>query len=241
MNELKVFKSSEFGNVRTVDIDGKTYFVGKDVASALGYSNPRDAISRHCKGVVKRDSFKEGGQEIALLPEGDVYRLIIKSQLPSAERFERWVFDEVLPTIRETGQYVKQRLPMTIPEQIQLLAKGNVDLETKIDDVKKDLEDFKNDMPILGIEESRISSAVKRKGVQCLGGKESNAYKDRSLRGKLYSDLHMQLRREFGISTYKALKRNQTETAISIIQCYVPPLILSDAIDAANAQQKLVV
>ena len=235
MNELQIFENSEFGSVRTVYIDGKIYFVGKDVANALGYSNPRDAILRHCKGVVKRDSFKEGGQEISLLPEGDVYRLIIKSQLPAAERFERWVFEEVLPTIRQTGQYGKQRLPMTIPEQIQLLAKGSVDLETKIDDVKKDLEDFKNDMPILGIEESRISCAVKKKGVECLGGKESNAYKDRSLRGKLYSDLHMQLRREFGVGTYKAIKRNQTDTAVAIIQCYVPPLVLSEAIETINA------
>ncbi len=100
MNELKVFESEEFGQVRMVEIDGKPYFVAKDVAKALGYSNPRDAISRHCKGVVKRDSFKEGGQEIALIPEGDIYRLIIKSKLPTAEKFERWVFDEVLPSIR---------------------------------------------------------------------------------------------------------------------------------------------
>ena len=105
MNELKIFNNDEFGQVRTVDIDGKPYFVGKDVANALGYSNPRDAISRHCKGVVKRDSFKEGGQPIALIPEGDMYRLITHSKMKSAERFENWVFDEVLPDIRKTGSY----------------------------------------------------------------------------------------------------------------------------------------
>ncbi len=236
MNELQIFENSEFGSVRTVYIDGKIYFVANDVAKALGYSVPKDAVTRHCKGALKRRYLTDGGeQEVKIVPEGDVYRLIIKSQLPSAERFERWVFEEVLPTIRQTGQYGKQRLPMTIPEQIQLLAKGSVDLETKIDDVKKDLEDFKNDMPILGIEESRISCAVKKKGVECLGGKESNAYKDRSLRGKLYSDLHMQLRREFGVGTYKAIKRNQTDTAVAIIQCYVPPLVLSEAIETINA------
>ena len=105
MNELKIFNNDEFGQVRTVDIDGKPYFVGKDVANALGYSNPRDAISRHCKGVVKRHSFKEGGQPIALIPEGDMYRLITHSKMKSAERFENWVFDEVLPDIRKTGSY----------------------------------------------------------------------------------------------------------------------------------------
>jgi len=105
MQELKIFNSKEFGKVRTVEIDGKIYFVGKDVANALGYSNPRDAILRHCKGVVKHDSFKDGGQLIALIPEGDMYRLITHSKLESAERFESWVFDEVLPCIRKNGSY----------------------------------------------------------------------------------------------------------------------------------------
>lgn len=105
MNHLQIFNNAEFGQIRTVEIEGKIYFVGKDVANALGYSNPRDAIARHCKGVVKHDSFKEGGQEVALIPEGDMYRLIAHSKLESAERFESWVFDEVLPSLRKTGSY----------------------------------------------------------------------------------------------------------------------------------------
>ena len=105
MNHLQIFNNAEFGQIRTVEIEGKIYFVGKDVANALGYGNPRDAIARHCKGVVKHDSFKEGGQEIALIPEGDMYRLITHSKLESAERFESWVFDEVLPSLRKTGSY----------------------------------------------------------------------------------------------------------------------------------------
>ena len=105
MNHLQIFNNAEFGQIRTVEIEGKIYFVGKDVANALGYSNPRDAIARHCKGVVKHDSFKEGGQEVALIPEGDMYRLITHSKLESAERFESWVVDEVLPSLRKTGSY----------------------------------------------------------------------------------------------------------------------------------------
>lgn len=101
MNELMIFKNEEFGQIRTVEIDGKPYFVGKDIANSLGYSNPRDAISRHCKGVVKHDSFKEGGQNISLIPEGDMYRLITHSKLESAERFESWVFDEVYDLDKE--------------------------------------------------------------------------------------------------------------------------------------------
>lgn len=110
MNALKIFSNDEFGEIRTVEIEGKIYFVGKDVANALGYSNPRDAIARHCKGVVKHDSFKEGGQEVALIPEGDMYRLITHSKLESAERFESWVFDEVLPSIRKHGIYATDKV-----------------------------------------------------------------------------------------------------------------------------------
>ena len=110
MNELQVFNNNEFGQLRTINIDGKDYFVGKDIALALGYSNPRDAISRHCKGVVKHDSFKESGQLIALITEGDMYRLITHSKLPTAEKFEEWVFDEVLPSIRKHGMYATDEL-----------------------------------------------------------------------------------------------------------------------------------
>ena len=108
--ELQVFKNDEFGQIRTVSLNGKDYFVGKDIASALGYSNPRDAILRHCKGVVKHDSLKESGHSIALITEGDMYRLISHSQLPAAEKFESWVFDEILPSIRKHGMYAVDEL-----------------------------------------------------------------------------------------------------------------------------------
>lgn len=118
MNDLQIFSNNEFGEIRTVEIDGNPYFVANDVANALGYSNPRKAIIDHCKGVTKRDTPTSSGvQSMSYINEGDLYRLIMKSKLPSAEKFESWVMDEVLPTIRKTGSYK----PMTIAEQIQLL------------------------------------------------------------------------------------------------------------------------
>lgn len=106
MNELQIFNNEEFGRIRTVEIDGKPYFVANDVARALGYATPKDAVSRHCKGALKRRYLTEGGkQEMKIIPEGDMYRLITHSKLESAERFESWVFDEVLPTLRKTGSY----------------------------------------------------------------------------------------------------------------------------------------
>lgn len=109
MNQMEIFKNPEFGSIRVIEENGKYLFCGMDVAAALGYSNPRDALRRHCKGVVKRDTLTEGGpQQLSFIPEGDVYRLIVHSKLPTAERFERWVFDEVLPSIRKHGAYVTQ-------------------------------------------------------------------------------------------------------------------------------------
>lgn len=106
MNNLQIFENSEFGTVRTVENNGKTYFVANDIAKALGYIETAKAIRTHCKGVSEMDTPSNGGiQRMKIIPEGDVYRLVIKSQLPSAERFESWVFDEVLPSIRKHGMY----------------------------------------------------------------------------------------------------------------------------------------
>lgn len=114
MTELQIFENPAFGEVRTIEEDGKVLFCGKDIAAALGYSNTRDALSRHCKGVVKRDTLTPGGmQAVAFIPEGDIYRLAAKSELPGAEKFESWIFDEVLPAIRKHGEYKHPRKAMT--------------------------------------------------------------------------------------------------------------------------------
>ena len=117
MNDLTIFQSEQFGTVRTLDEDGKILFCGTDVAKALGYASPKDAISRHCKGATfQRPLGTDGGEQIAkFISEGDLYRLITHSRLPAAEAFEKWVFDEVLPTIRKTGQYKAESEPETPP------------------------------------------------------------------------------------------------------------------------------
>jgi prophage antirepressor-like protein len=112
---IQIFKNSQFGEIRVTEIDGKTYFVGSDVAKALGYTNTSKALSDHCKGVTKRYIPTNGGmQEMNIIPEGDIYRLAAKSELPGAEAFESWIFDEVLPTIRKTGGYIAAKADETI-------------------------------------------------------------------------------------------------------------------------------
>lgn len=130
MNELKIFNSEEFGQVRTIEVDGKPYFVANDVARALGYSDCPKAIRTHCKGVSEIATPTAGGvQNVKYIPEGDIYRLIIKSQLPSAEKFEKWIFDEVIPSIRKHGGYIAGQESMSDEE---LLAKALVVAQSKI-------------------------------------------------------------------------------------------------------------
>ena len=128
MNDLQIFQSADFGSIRTIEQDGKVLFCGRDVAAALGYTNTKDALSKHCKGVAFRYPLETAGgtQEARFITEGDVYRLITHSRLPAAEQFERWVFDDVLPTIRRTGGYT---MPKQHAQQIAALQSLQADLK----------------------------------------------------------------------------------------------------------------
>lgn len=130
MNNLQIFSNEEFGSVRTITKDSKTYFVGNDVARALGYSETAKAIRTHCKGVSEMDIPTNGGvQTMKMITEGDIYRLVIKSQLPQAEKFESWVFDNVLPSIRKNGGYIAGQETMSDEE---LMAKALLVANNKI-------------------------------------------------------------------------------------------------------------
>lgn len=237
MNELKIFENAEFGQVRTVTIDSEPWFVGKDVAEALGYSDTNKAVAMHVeeedKKLNDKSSSSFGQRGATLINESGLYALIFGSKLETAKRFKHWVTSEVLPAIRKTGSYQK---PKSALEQLQLAQQAILEVDEKITAVDEDLQNFKQDMPILGIEESRITAAVRKKGVNCLGGKESEAYQDKSLRGKVYADIYGQLKREFGVATYKAIKRSQCESAVSVIQEYELPIVLKEQITDCNAQ-----
>ncbi|MFR2143399.1 MAG: ORF6C domain-containing protein [Faecalimonas sp.] len=242
MNELQIFNSEEFGDIRTVTINNEPWFVGKDVAEALGYSKPLNALSAH---VEKDDSLKRGltdslgrEQEAIFINESGLYALIFGSKLESAKRFKHWVTSEVLPAIRKTGSYQN---PMTTDQKIQLLAQGNVELTEKVNAIDKDLQEFKQDMPLLALECQRITRAKNQKVVPLMGGKDAPAYKNKSLMHKVYSDVDAQLRREFGVNTYKAIKRSQCDLAVEIIKKYELPRCLREEIEDENSQMRFVV
>lgn len=114
---LTVFESAQFGSIRTLVEDGKVLFCGNDVARALGFTRPKDAVRDHCRGAVKRRLPTEGGvQEMNFIPESDLYRLAFQSKLPGAVRFTDWVTEEVLPSIRRTGGYLPAEAPAVLPE-----------------------------------------------------------------------------------------------------------------------------
>ena len=198
MNDLKIFTNPDFGEVRTLEENGEVLFCASDVAKALGYARPNDAVSQHCRATVKRRSPISGKmQDINFIPEGDVYRLIARSKLPGAEQFERWVFDEVLPSIRKNGGYIAGQEAMTAEELMAkalLVAKKTIEekeaelsrkqVENAIMAPKADYFDELVDRNLLtGIRETAKELGVKQKGfVDFLLDKK---YLHRSKSGKL--------------------------------------------------------
>ncbi len=153
VQNLKVFKNEEFGPVRATTINNEPWFVGKDIATVLGYANASKAVSAHCKHIRKEMiAHSQNGKMVktqtSLINEGDLYRLIISSKLPNADKFENWVFDEVLPSIRKTGGYIPHDENMsddeimarallvaqkTIEEKSKLLNQAQVTIQTQSD------------------------------------------------------------------------------------------------------------
>ena len=240
MNELQIFNSEEFGDIRTVTIENEPMFCLSDVCKALGLTQPSKVKDRlNEKGVNTIPTLTAGGeQKLLYINESNLYKTIFQSRKESAERFTDWVTSEVLPAIRKTGSYQK---PMTIEEQLQIVAKGTLEVKEEIHRVDNDLQNFKADMPLLALECQRITRAKNQKVVPLMGGKSAPAYKNKSLMHKVYSDVDAQLRREFGVNTYKAIKRNQCDLAVKIIEDYVLPMYLKEEIDAENAQMCLAV
>lgn len=127
MEGIKIFERQEFGQVRVVDVNGEPWFVASDIAKALGYERPNDAVNTHCKKVNKFSygDMPQGAQPYNIIPESDVYRLVMRSNLPDAERFQDWVVEEVLPSIRRAGGYGQwnlPRVPKSFPDALRMIA-----------------------------------------------------------------------------------------------------------------------
>lgn len=237
MNDLQIFNNEEFGEVRTAVINDEPMFCLADICKALELTQPSKVKERlNEKGVRSIPTLTKGGeQKLLYINESNLYKTIFQSRKESAERFTEWVTSEVLPQIRKTGSY---GMPKTTGGQIQLLAQGYTELEQKVNDIKDDVSELKENVPLYSCDIDEIQQHVKRRVVNILGGKQSEAYRDNSIRHKTFSDIWTQLKREYGcVSTYKSIKRKYIDDVHEFIDCYVVPKYLDELIHDANAQQ----
>ena len=254
MNDLQIFNSKEFGDVRAVIVNDLPWFVGKDVCEAFGDTNYRRSllnIDDSDRGVSQIDT-PGGKQNMVIINESGLYSLLFQMQPQKAKgvsqndalvnqrieklhRFKHWVTSEVLPSIRKTGSYNK---PMSTAEKIKLLAQGNEELNERVEKVEDKLDSLENDMPLYGCEIEELKNHISRRAISILDGKNSEAYKDASIRGTVYKDIYRQLKREYGYaSSYKSLKRKYLADAHEFVDCYSAPTYLQEQITNANAQQ----
>lgn len=246
MNEIRIFDNPEFGEVRTVMIDDEPWFVAKDLAKALGYKNTNQAIKDNTEDEDRGASpvaTPSGNQNMVTLNESGLYSLIFGSKLESAKKFKRWVTSEVLPALRKTGTYTMPNNPLDILE-LHYQAIKQVDrkveaIDSRVDALKEELEQVKADMPLFGVEETRIVQAVHRRSIELMGGSGSNASKSKWMKKRVSQYIYEELHRAYGVKTYKALKHSQSDSAVKLINEYVLPDKVAGQIQGCNLQMKL--
>ena len=238
MNDLQIFNNEEFGEIRTAVINDEPMFCLIDICKALEIKNATDVAKRLDEDELTRLNLGSRAGETNFITESGLYAVILRSDKPNAKKFRKWVTSEVLPSIRKTGSY---GMPKTTGGQIQLLAQGYTELEQKVNDIKDDVSELKENVPLYSCDIDEIQQHVKRRVVNILGGKQSEAYRDNSIRHKTFSDIWTQLKREYGcVSTYKSIKRKYIDDVHEFIDCYVVPKYLDELIHDANAQQSFV-
>lgn len=238
--ELQIFSNSEFGEIRTITKDNEPMFCLADVCKALEITHVTDVKNRLKQdGVGTAEVIDSLGrkQKATFINESNLYKTIFQSRKEGAERFTDWVTSEVLPSIRKTGSY---NVPKSTSGQIQLLAQGYTELEQTVNSIKEDMTELKDNIPLYGCEIDEVKQHVNKKGVIVLGGKDSEAYKDGSIRSSVYSDIYKQLKREFGcVTTYKSIRRKYIDNVHKFIDDYALPMVLAEKVNAANAQMSM--
>lgn len=216
MNELKVFQNEEFGEVRSLVINDEPWFVGKDVATVLGYTNPRDALSKHVddedKGVAKCDTLG-GKQNLSVVNESGLYSLIFGSKLPSAKKFKHWVTSEVLPTLRKTGKYEIPKDPMSA---LKLMFEAQTQTNEKVEKHDQRITELENNALLTPGQYNYLSKAVQRKVAQI---KKDLGWKLQTKQNsQLYRSINRDLDRYIGIKTRSQLRIKDFDKALQFIE-----------------------
>lgn len=232
MNNVTVFNNLEFGTVRTTIIKNEPWFMLNDICGILEIRNPRQAKNRLAnKGVITTDTITNGGvQQATFINESNLYKLIFQSRKLQAEKFSDWVTGEVLPTLRKTGTYT---MPAMSKELQAILMVDN-----KTEELREDFNDFRDNAPLFNIECDRLTKAVRKRVINLIGMK-TPAYRDKSIRTKVFADLHRQIKREFDVDSYKAIKRKDIDIALEIIENYRLPMALEDIVRTMNSMEEV--
>lgn len=234
MDNLQIFSNSEFGEIRTALVNDEPMFCLIDICKALEIKNATDVAKRLDEDELTRLNLGSRAGETNFITESGLYAVILRSDKPNAKKFRKWVTSEILPSIRKTGSY---GMPKTTGGQIQLLAQGYTELEQAVNSIKEDMTELKDNTPLYGCEINEVKQHVNRKGVIVLGGKDSEAYKNGSIRSSVYSDIYKQLKREFGcVTTYKSIRRKYIDNVHKFIDDYALPMVLAEQVKEANAQ-----
>lgn len=238
MANIQIFTSPEFGDIRTVDQNGEPWFVGKDVAAALGYSNTKDAIAKHVDeqdklqgdGVAFRDSMGRE-QHPVIINESGLYSLIFGSKLEGALRFKRWVTSEVLPTLRKTGSYMMPKLS----KEMQALFM----LDNRTQRQEERLTALENTMTVDYNQQRVLRKSISRAVIGALGGEDTPAYIDNHVRSKVYSECNHDVQDWFRVNSVGNIPRKRFDEAVEYIQRWKPSTNTVMLIQQTNGQTSL--
>lgn len=233
-NELQVFNNPEFGEIRTIEIEGEPWFVGKDVAAALGYSDTNKALAMHVDDEDKlndKTALSLGQRGGWLINESGVYALIFSSKLPGAKKFKRWVTSEVLPAIRKTGTYTAPDMSKEL-QAIIMIDQRTVQHEKRITALEEN-------MVIDYGQQRTLTSRVNEVVVEALGGQNSPAYADKTVRGRTYSECNRDIQRWFNVNSRNNIPRKRFDEAVSYIKSWRPSTNMSMVIRQTNEQTRI--
>ena len=229
MNQLEIFKNREFGEIRTVTIDGEPWFIGKDVAEALGYGKGKslnNAVATHVdeedKGVTEMMT-PGGKQNLIIINESGLYSLILSSKLPNAKKFKHWVTSEILPQIRKTGSYQKR----LTPEEMMRIQLGMVD------DHENRIEHLENTMTIDYGQQQELKKAVNKRVIEILGGKKAPAYKE--LSKKVFAECNHDIQDYFAVNSRNNIPSLRFENALEYVEGWNPSNITILDVRSCNA------
>lgn len=232
MNELQIFNSEEFGEIRTVTIDGEPWFVGKDVADILEYTNTAKAIRDHVDDedkLTERIVLSGQNREVIFINESGLYSLILSSKMPNAKKFKHWVTSEVLPAIRKTGSYQMQNLSTEM--------KAILMHDEKLVKIDQRVSGLENTMTIDYGQQKVLGDCVNRVVIDALGGKDSEAY--REIGKKVFSECNRDLKNYFHVNARNNIPKKRFDEAVDYISGWRPCTNTILLIKECNSQMNM--